>query len=217
LSTAVFTQPMNILIADDHAIVRAGLIYVIKNHMAVSSIFEAGDLDGVEAVLMAQDVDLIICDINMPGFDTTAVITTIKALAPAIRILMFSAYNEDLYGWRYLKAGAHGYLHKERGEEEMVRAIQMVVTNRIYVSQDLQQHLLIDKTGNQTSPIDNLSARELDIARLLIKGKGLKEISALLDIHVSSVSTYKRRVFEKLMIDNVADLITILGATAMKT
>ena len=202
---------MNILIADDHSIVRTGLIFIIKSQISNPNIYEASNVDHLENILRQHDVDLIICDINMPGFDHAEIITTIKTIAPAVRILMFSAYSEDIYGLRYLKAGAHGYLHKESTEEETIKAIRMVIANRTYFSSNLQQHLLADKEETPAHPLSSLSSRELDVAGLVGKGKTLKEISNLLNIHVSSVSTYKRRVFEKLGIDNVADLITIIN------
>ena len=204
---------MTILIADDHTIVRRGVTYMIRDRFPVAQVWEASDADELLSLLKERTFGLLMCDINMPGCNNLAIIDTVRQLSPETPILMFSAFREELYGWRCIKAGAKGYLQKDSPEEEMLRAIQMVYDGKVYISPALQKHLLEQDVTSRQHPLSGLSQRELDIAVMVAAGKRLKEIGATLDLHVSSVNTYKRRVFEKLKIDNVADLIALLESS----
>lgn len=205
-------MPVTIIIADDHAIVRHGTAYLIKDLLGNCNIFQTEDFPETLSLLEKQSADLLIFDVNMPGGDNFQAIAQLRKIRPALKILVFSAYSEDLYAIRYLKAGANGYINKNCSEEEVKQAIQMVLSKGKYISQHISHRLMEGfKQGGQQeqNPLKDLSNRETEVATLLIKGLGLLEISNHLNIQMSTVSTYKTRLYEKLGINNVPDLINL--------
>jgi DNA-binding NarL/FixJ family response regulator len=198
------------LIADDHSVVRQGVSLLIKELFLNATISLTGTFKDTFKVLKETKVDLLVLDINFPGGNSLNIITEIKNIQPDIKILIFSAYDEDIYAMRYLNAGASGYLNKGTSEEEMKDALKSMLLSGKYITQNIKDRILdsyISKTP--INPLEKLSNREVEVARLLIKGYGNLEISELLQIKKTTVSTFKNRVFEKLEIDNLADLIEL--------
>lgn len=206
-------MPVNILIADDHAIVRHGTTLLLKEIFPDAVIYQANDLQGALDILRKQVLDLFICDLNMPGGDNLGLIDAIRRIQMEVKILIFSAYSENLYAIRYLKAGANGYLDKNCAEEEEVKeAILTVVQKGTYYSKNIQQQIADQQEPHAKKDnrvINELSNRETEVALLLIQGLGLLEISNHLKIGISTASTYKTRLYEKLKVTNVAELIHI--------
>ncbi|MNY34227.1 Response regulator UvrY [compost metagenome] len=162
------------------------------------------------ALLRENTFDLIILDINIPGGKSIGMIADLRAIQPSVKILMFSAHEEEQYALKYISAGANGYLNKLSSEEKMMFAINSIFESSSYISAELLTKLVDAKTNKKViNPLEVLSKRELQIAQLLINGNGNLEISNMLDIHMSTVSTYKARVFEKLKINNLVELINL--------
>jgi DNA-binding NarL/FixJ family response regulator len=198
------------LIADDHSVVRQGVSLLIKELFLNATISLAGSFKDTFKVLNETKVDVLVLDINFPDGNSLNIITEIKSIQPAIKILIFSAYDEDIYAMRYLNAGASGYINKGSSEEEMKEALKSMILSGKYITQNIKDRILdsyISKT--LINPLEQLSNREVEVARLLIKGYGNLEISELLQIKKTTVSTFKNRVFEKLEIDNLAALIEL--------
>ena len=125
-----------------------------------------------------------------------------------MKILIFSALDEDIYALRYLNAGASGYLNKGSNEDEMKQALKSMMVSGKYITQNIKDRILDSYISKKPiNPLEQLSNREVEVARLLIKGFGNLEIAEMLNIKKSTVSTFKNRIFEKLEIDNLADLI----------
>ena len=208
-----------IIIADDQPVVRHGTAYLIKDIIPLSNIYQTEDLAGTIDLLKTRTADLLIFDINMPGGESINAINIIRAIQPHIRILVFSAYKEDLYAVRYIKAGANGYLNKNCAESEIKLALMAVIERGRYISENVSHQLMSgisQDTGVDTrSKLKQLSNRETEVAALLVKGLGLLEISNQLNIQMSTASTYKTRLFEKLGISNVAELITLFQINQM--
>jgi two-component system invasion response regulator UvrY len=204
----------NIIVADDHAIVRRGVILLLREILPLATIFQATDFDQIAQTLKENKIDLLICDINMPGCDNFKIIDTIRFISPATRVLIFSAYNEELYAMRYIQAGANGYLHKDCSEDEVKQAIRAVLDNGKYLSKKIKGQLvnkaLSPAVRNMENPLAQLSNREMEVANLLGQGMGLLEVSNMLHIQISTASTYKSRLYDKLGISNIAELITLL-------
>lgn len=210
---------VHILIADDHAIVRQGILLMIKELMLPATVIQAQDYPELIAALhSAPKIDLLLCDINMPGGDSFKISETAKAIHPNIKTLIFSAYSEDLYALRYIQSGANGFLHKDASEEEIKHAIISVLQTGKYVSRHLSESVITQLFSNDAivpnNPLALLSNREMEVAGLLVKGLGLLEISNQLNIRVSTISTYKTRLYEKLKITNIAELISIYNTYA---
>ena len=196
------------LIADDHSIVRQGITLVIKELFFNASIFQAGSFKETLNTLRENKVSMLILDINFPDGNSLNILSEIKTLQPDLKILIFSAYDEDIYALRYLNAGASGYLNKGCSEEEMKQALRSMMVSGKYITQNIKDRILDSYISKKPiNPLEQLSNREVEVARLLIKGYGNMEIAELLNVKKSTVSTFKNRIFEKLEIDNLADLI----------
>lgn len=196
------------LIADDHSVVRNGVSLIVKELFLNASIHKAGNFKEIFDVLKEVKVDLLILDINFPEGNSINILSEIKTLQPDIKILIFSVYDENIYAMRYLNAGASGYLNKEISEDEIKYAINTIISSGRYITQNIKDRILDFYISKKpVNPLDLLSNREIEVAQLLIKGYGNLEILELLNIKKTTVSTYKNRIFEKLEIDNLADLI----------
>lgn len=197
-----------ILIVDDHLVVRTGVTIILQNEIDNLDISYASNFPETIKVLNETVFDLIILDINIPGGKTTEMITEIRNVLPEVKILMFSAHEEESYALRYIHTGADGYLNKLSGEENIVEAVKSIMDYGKYLTDEI-----IDKLNDFTlmkeplNPFDKLSKREIEIVKLLVKGNGNLEISNHLNIQMSTVSTYKNRVFEKLKLNNLVELI----------
>lgn len=204
------THTFTFLIADDHSIVRQGISLVIKELFFKASILQAGTFKETLKTLKETKVDLLVLDINFPDGNSLSIISEIKVLQPDLKILIFSAYDENLYALRYLNAGASGYLNKGSNEEEMKQALQSMMLSGKYITQNIKDQILDSYISKKPlNPLEQLSDREIEVARLLIKGFGNMEIADMLHVKKSTVSTFKNRIFEKLAIDNLADLIDL--------
>ena len=199
-----------ILIVDDHLVVRNGVAMVLEKQIEDVAISNAENFFEAIALLKEGSFDLIVLDINIPGGKSTEMITDLRAIQPCVRILVFSAHEEEHYALKYITAGANGYLNKLCSEEKMMFAINSIFESSTYISAELVNKLVEAKGRKKAiNPMDILSKREHQIAQLLINGNGNLEISNMLDIHMSTVSTYKARVFEKLKISNLVELINL--------
>lgn len=203
---------VRIAVADDHGIVRMGLIQTIKRLMPNAIIFEVEDYKSLYKLILKEELDLAIMDVNMPNGTVQEAIDYIKIHRPELKILIFSSQDEELYGIRYLKMGAGGYLSKQSSAESIENALNAMFSKGRYVSDSIKEAVFLESlTGTaKNSPFDALSDRELQIANKLAEGLPLKEISNQLNLHSSTISTYKNRLFEKLKIRSIPELVEIL-------
>lgn len=197
-----------VIIADDHGIVRRGVINIIRENWGTINILQAETFEQTLAHLQ-KPADLLILDINMPGGNNIAMVKIIKSIQAKTKILMFSSYHENIFALRYLQAGANGYLSKNSDELEIVKAIHAVMEGRKYLSQEMKDSLLDIFSINgeeQINPLALLSNRELEVGIHLAQGTGVLEISKLMNLQIGTVSTYKARTFEKIGVKNIVAL-----------
>lgn len=210
-----------ILIADDHIIVRLGVSTAIKETLKNTEIVHAENYDEVYDKLSKSRFDLLLLDINMPGGNNIKVIKELLDIQSDLKILVFSSYDESLYALRYIEAGAAGYVNKTTSMTEFTNAINSIFERGKYMS-DAIKDLYVQKLTTSKSKIDSLnplyklSNREMDVARHLIEGLGIIEVSSRLNLSSSTVSTYKSRIFEKLNVHNIPDLISLFKIHAEK-
>lgn len=198
---------ISILLVDDHSIVRSGMRLLIKEHISNANIDEAKNGDIAFKKIMNTDYNLVILDINMPHTDTLGLIENMKKIKPNIPILIFTMTGEYAMAKRYLNSGVNGYLNKQVEDEEIMSAINTIMSGRKYFSKSLLEAIAEDKLLDKSeNPFEDLSNRELEIIFHLIRGETLTQIANTLSIHTSTVSTHKARVFEKLKINNTLDL-----------
>ena len=198
---------IRILIADDHAIVRAGLRQFIADQPDMEVAAEAAT--GSEAVQLVRgaEFDVVLLDISMPDRDGIDTLKTLKQMRPTLPVLMLSGYAEDQYAVNLLRAGAAGYLNKEAASTQLVGAIRTVVRGRKFVSPALAQILADGVTGDADRPLHaELSQREFQIFCKLAAGAAVSKIADELFLSVKTVSTYRTRVLEKMGMKSNADL-----------
>jgi DNA-binding NarL/FixJ family response regulator len=197
----------NILLVDDHLVVRKGVEMIFNANIPNVTVYNAEDYGQALEVLKVVNIDLILLDININGTENIKIMKEIKGIQADAKILIFSSHEENQYGLRYIQNGADGYLNKFCSEDVILKAVNEIFLKGSYYSKDIKEKLITKgKKRSSKSSIDSLSNREFEIAQLLINGYGNLEISNKLDIQMSTVSTYKNRIFEKLNISNIVAL-----------
>ncbi|HEY2818089.1 MAG TPA: response regulator transcription factor [Casimicrobiaceae bacterium] len=198
---------IRILIADDHVIVRAGLKEFIADQPDMEIAAEASTGAEAIAAVRARDFDVVLLDIMMPdknGIDTLKALQHIK---PDLPVVILSTYAEDQYAINLLRAGASGYVNKDAASEQLVNAIRTVARGRKYVSPSLQQILADNLAGDSEQPPHaKLSQREFQIFCKLAGGSPVSKISEELNLSVKTVSTYRARILEKMMMKSNAEI-----------
>ena len=199
---------INILIADDHAIVRDGLKQILASTGDLVAGGEARTGNEVLQLVREAKWDLLLMDMSMPGRSGIELIKLVKAEQPGLPILVLSMHQEHEYAVRTMRAGAAGYLNKDSASELLVTAIRKVVAGGVFVS-DNAVELLARETmrGSDAPPHTLLSDREFQIFNLIVQGNSVTEIAAQLSLSVKTVSTHKTRVLEKMKLANQADLV----------
>jgi two-component system invasion response regulator UvrY len=199
---------IRILIADDHPIVRDGLRRMLSSVPDFHVAAEAASGDEVLAAAEATPVDVLVLDVSMPGRPFLEVLQQLGERHPRLRVIVLSAHAEEEYAERALKAGAMGYVTKERSPEDLQDAIRRVHRGARYVSPALAERLAAHFVGERLGPEHGmLSNREFEVLRLIGSGKSVKEIAAGLALSPKTVSTYRARMLEKLDLRTTADLI----------
>jgi two-component system, NarL family, invasion response regulator UvrY len=198
---------IRILIADDHAIVRAGLKQFIADQVEMEVSAEAASGAEAIAAVRAGEFDVVLLDISMPDKNGIDTLKTLRHVKPELPVLMLSAYAEDQYAVNLLRAGAAGYLNKEAASTQLVGAIRTVVQGRKYVSPSLAQILADGVSGDAEKPLHaELSQREFQIFCKLAAGAAVSKIADELNLSVKTVSTYRTRILEKMAMKSNADL-----------
>jgi len=197
----------SILIADDHAVVRAGLRQFLDEDSNIVEVGEAATGNETLDQLRTRDWDLVLLDINMPDRSGIDVLRHIRSGYPRVRVLVLSGLPERQYALNVLRAGASGYLAKDAAADELMKAVHTVLNGRRYVSATLAELLVDDLNTDHDKPLhDSLSAREFQIFCKLAAGRGVSEIANELSLSVKTVSTYRTRILEKMKFTTNADL-----------
>jgi len=198
-----------ILIADDHYVVRLGTSMLLENNFTRLFIGYAESYREVKEQLSASRFDLIILDINMPGSTYKNMIKELKDIQEDVLIMIFSSFEEHV-AIDYINEGADGYLNKLSSEKTLIKAIQSIFEEGYYYPLNLVK--LLTNPTKKTTIKSILSEREIQVFKLLAEGNGNIEIANILHIQVTTVSTYKRRIYAKLGINNLVDLLKIYGS-----
>jgi two-component system invasion response regulator UvrY len=196
-----------VLIADDHAMVRAGLRQFLEEGGRVGDVAEAASGQQAMDLLRTKRFDLLILDINMPGRGGLDILKNVRASYPETRVLIVSGFPEQQYAVNVLKAGASGYLSKDSAPDELLRAVHVVLSGRRYVSNALAEQLASQLDAASDQPIHaGLSEREFQVLCKLAAGRSVSEIASELCLSVKTVSTYRSRVLEKMSLKSNADV-----------
>jgi two-component system invasion response regulator UvrY len=197
-----------ILIADDHPIVRRGLKDTLRHELKDAIFEEAENAQQVLTHIRRQAWDLVILDVSMPGRSGIDLLNDIKTAQPEAPVLVLSVHPEQQYGKRVLQAGASGYANKASATEELVRAVNRILAGGRYVSPALAEWLALDLSAKQKRPLhEGLSDRELEVLRMIGSGRTVSQIAEDLHLSVTTVSTYRARILEKMAMTTTAELM----------
>jgi len=200
-------QPLKILLADDHAIVRRGVRYLLGEAYPDAVFGEAATADQTLEAVWKEPWNLVLLDISMPGRSGLEVIHELKSARSEMSVLVLTFHAEEHFALRVLKAGASGYITKNTMPDELTRAVDKVLTGGRYLSGELAERLAGVLAGADQAPHERLSDREFQVMRLVARGLALKEIGAQLSLSISTVSTYRLRVLEKMNLRTNAALV----------
>ena len=201
---------IDVLLTDDHALVRTGVRRLLEDSKQVRIVGEASS--GEEGVELAQRLhpDIILMDVNMPGIGGVEACRRILQRDPSQKIIVLTIHNEQTFPKRMLEIGARGYLTKECCVDEILVAIQKVHKGGAYIAPSIAQQLAMSLLpGNEHNPIDRLSRREFQVMLMISHGLTNAEISEKLCLSPKTISTYRLRLLEKLGAQNEVDLVKI--------
>lgn len=197
----------NVLIVDDHPIVRRGLKQVLQDEPEYS-VVEAGNAREALQEIKQQTFDLVIADIDLPGTNGIELLKEIKQQNKDTPVLMLSVYPEDQVAVRVLRAGASGFLSKETAPEQLVVAIRKILNGGKHISEKVADLLVMNLgSANERSLHEKLSDREFQILSLFGEGKTVKQIAETLSLSVPTVSTYRARILNKMEMKSTAELV----------
>jgi DNA-binding NarL/FixJ family response regulator len=196
---------IRVYVADDHAVVRQGIIRILRQQSDLEIAGEAGSLDELTVFFSADSCDVLLLDVNIQGKTSLETLKNIRASHPGTKILVLSMYPAEQYAIRFIKAGAAGYLTKDAAPDELVHAILRIANGGHYLSQGLAE-LALFGTGDDI-PHEGLSDREYEVMLGIARGRRIREIAAGLELSEKTVSTYRSRILKKLGCGSNAEIV----------
>ena len=204
---------LGILIAEDHKLIRKISRQILTDLYPDAVFHETDSIQGLVELSKTQQLNLMVLDVHLTDGNTLTVLSTIKTLQPKAGILFFTMCPEDIYGKRILNNGADCFLNKRADESELREAVTTILSGDKYISRKLQRQMADEViTKKMSNPFDRLSDREFEIMILLLQGRSLTDIATDLSIQISTVSTHKTRLFEKLNVTTLMELSKVATA-----
>lgn len=206
---------MNILIADDHTMFADGIQSILTGEQDINIVGKCYDGTSVIAYVKKNDVDIILLDVNLPDINGVEVCKEVLALKPEVKILAITMFNEESYVYELLNNGAKGYILKNTGKEELLRAIRIIQSGQTYFSKEVTETImngLINRRKNSEKSEDTLpkiSRREQEVLRLIVDENTTQEIADILYISQKTVESHRASLLSKLNVRNTAGLVRI--------
>jgi len=199
---------VKIILADDHPIVRKGLKLILSRAYPHAFIEEVGDGEELLLRLKEHDWNVILSDISMPGISGVAIVTQIKKCLPETPVLILSTHPAEEYAVPMFKAGASGYLTKETAPEELVKALDMVMGGKKYITPEVAELLAESEEYDLMVPVyQNLSKREFEVFKHIAEGRSIAEIAGILSLDIYTISTCRLQILVKMHMHHNADII----------
>jgi two-component system invasion response regulator UvrY len=190
---------IKIIIADDHPIVRSGMVQIINHEVDMKVVDECETGEELLSKVMDSDYDIVVLDIDLPGRNGIEILKEIKKIKPLLPVLILSSFDEQRYGVRAIQAGANSYLSKDENKNVIIESLRKIKGGKRYITAKLADVLAMDLDKTTDKPLhENLSDRELEIMRHIALGKPVSEIAELLSLSVNTVNTYRARVLSKM-------------------
>lgn len=198
---------LNVLLVDDHELIRVGLKQVLYAGLGKMTVGEASNAADAMTLVQKQPWTIAITDITLPGRSGLDLLTEFRNLRPEMPVLVLSVLSEDAIATRVLKAGGAGFVHKETSGDELVKAVRKVLAGGKYVSPSLAEKLAM-QIGNPVTddPHKKLSDREYLVMTMLASGKTLTQIAKILSLSIKTISTYRSRIMQKMHMETNAEL-----------
>lgn len=202
-------KPIRVLLADDHALVRAGLRALLDKTSDIQVIAESGNGPETLEFVEKYKPDLVLLDITMPQLSGLEVLEKLHRNSPAVRVIILTIHDDPAYAVGALRAGADGYLPKKAAGDEMVKAIRVVMNGESYLSPEISREALADYKAavDDGGRLEELTPRQLDVLRMIAEGYSTKEIARGLNISAKTVETHRALLMQRLNIHDVAGLV----------
>jgi two-component system invasion response regulator UvrY len=200
---------INVILADDHAVVRMGFRLLLQDTKDITVAGEAESGEEVLKLLNTLTADIIVMDLSMPGIGGLETISRIVSKNKPPKILILSAHEDAIHPKRSLKAGASGYLSKRGAAEELIKAIRQIHSGNMYIEPSIAQKVAMSQMGGETSPVDVLSEREFDVFMALANGETVNQIAETLHLSPRTVGTHLYNIKQKLNASNQTELAFI--------
>lgn len=202
--------PIRVVLADDHAVVRAGIRAMLEGLGGIEIVGQA--TNGREALAQVEQhhPDLLLCDISMPEMNGLETTTRVVKEFPGVRVIILSMHTSEEYVWQALKAGATGYLLKDAEPSELEFAIKSVLGGTTYLTPSVSKQVVetyMQRLGNESNVADVLTPRQRDVLQLIAEGKALKEIARLLNLSVKTIESHRTLLMNRLEIHDTAGLV----------
>lgn len=203
------SAPINVLLVDDHAVVRMGFKMLLESDPDIKVVAEADSGENGVKMYMEHKPDVVVMDITMPGIGGLEATDRIIAKDSSARILVLSAHEDSVHPKRVLNAGAMGYLTKRSAAEELIKAIRMVANRKMYLEASIAQQMAIQQLNGEKNPVDVLSDREFEVFMALAKGESTNQIAEILSLSPRTVGTHLYNIKQKLNAGNSAEIALI--------
>jgi two-component system response regulator NreC len=197
-------EPIRIVLADDHAVVRSGLRMVLESEHDIEVVAEASDIESARRYVRGHHPRVLVLDLNMPGGSSLEAIPAIREEAPETQIVVLTMQQESAFAREALGAGALGYVLKEAADDELVEAVRRAAAGESYLNPRLGARIAAEPPP---SPPDDLSEREVDVLRLIALGHTNSEIAQQLYLSVRTVETHRSHIQQKLRLSSRAELV----------
>ncbi|HET8898252.1 MAG TPA: response regulator [Rhodanobacteraceae bacterium] len=203
---------IDVVVVDDHELVRVGFRLILEGAGDIKVTGEAGEAESGLRLIRELQPAVALVDVHLPGYSGLELTERLRRADVKTQVVVLTAIENSGLPRRLLEAGALGYLTKACAAEELLRAVRAVAEGKRYLAPSVAQQLALDSLSGHASPFDTVSARELEVALMLVRGELVKDIGARLNLSPKTVSTYKQRLFDKLGIDNNIALAHLINA-----
>ena len=206
---------IRLILVDDHELVRTGFKLILEQQSDIQIIGEAASAEEGLRLIRGENPDVALVDVHMPGMSGIELTERVIRSQLPTRIVVLTVVNDARFPRRLLEAGALGYLTKGCAAEELLNAIRTVAAGRRYLAPDVAQQLALATLDGEGSPFEQLSAREMEVAMMLVRGKPIFMIAEQLHLSPKTVSTYKQRLMTKLEVENLIALAHLMEAYSL--
>jgi two-component system invasion response regulator UvrY len=197
---------INVILVDDHQIVRSGIRRILADTSGIRIVGEASSGEESVKLVRSENVDVVLMDIHMEGIGGLEATRKILHHNPNIKVLVLTVSDDEIYPVRFLKTGAAGYLTKDCEATELVQAVKQVYQGKRYISAVVAQQLALKRFDDKNSPFDLLSERELQVLLMITRGEKAPKIAEQLHLSTKTVNTYRYRIFTKLGVNSDVEM-----------